>query len=75
MKDTSTLATVKGISDNDILFTQWTTYRMGIISRRAAAMKEDLDAKGYKAGDIKKILKAWVEDQIQYLTDTVTEMG
>ncbi|RFU28671.1 hypothetical protein B7463_g7683, partial [Scytalidium lignicola] len=75
LRDTSTLATVKGISNNDVLFTQWTTYRMEVISKRAAAMKQDLDTKGYKADEIKKVLGEWVKDQIEYLRNTMEEMG
>lgn len=74
LRDTSTLATVKGISNNDVLFTQWTTYRMEVISKRAAAMKEELDTKGYNAGEIKKVLGEWVKDQIEYLHNTINEM-
>ncbi|KAH8807705.1 hypothetical protein F5884DRAFT_731631 [Xylogone sp. PMI_703] len=75
LRDTSTLATVKGISNNDTLFMQWTTYRMDVVSKRATAMKEDLETKGYRADEIKKLMADWVKEQMDYLRNTLEEMG
>jgi hypothetical protein len=74
LKDTSTLRTVKPISNTDVLFRQWATYRLDVISQRASIMKKELDVKGRSAEDIKKIMAMWTEEQIEYLRTTVAEM-
>lgn len=73
--DTSTLRTVKPISDVDELFRQWADYRLDVISKRAQAMKEELAlTKGRPARETHELAKKWVEEQIEYLQATVKEM-
>jgi hypothetical protein len=74
LRDISTLRTVKPISDIDVLFKQWVTYRMDVLSKRAALMKKELEVSGRTIEEIKKITGDWVEEQIEYLRTTVEEM-
>ena len=75
LRDTSTLRTVKGISNLDELFKQWTTYRTEVISKRAAILSKELKVAGRPADEIKKILQEWVKEQIEYLQATIEEMA
>lgn len=75
LRDTSTLRTVKVISNLDVLFKQWTTYRMEVMSKRATVLKMELETGGKDADVIKAIMAKWVEEQVAYLRNTVEEMG
>lgn len=72
--DTSTLRTVKPISDVDELFRQWVEYRLKVLSERAAIAREQLRAQGRPADDICRLTREWVREQIQYLQTTADEM-
>lgn len=74
LRDTSTLRTVKPISNLDVLFKQWATYRADVLSQRAAILKKEIDVEGRTADEIKDIVGAWAEEQIEYLRTTVKEM-
>ncbi|KAL7791934.1 hypothetical protein V8C37DRAFT_139438 [Trichoderma ceciliae] len=74
MQDTSTLRTVKPISDNDELFRQWTDYRLDVVAQRLAKMRETLRARGRPAAETHRLAKGWVREQIEYLQTTVDEM-
>lgn len=73
-RDTSTLRTVKPISNTDVLFAQWANYRVDVLSQRTEIMKGELKVAGRSAEEIKDIVGAWVTDQIEYLRATVEEM-
>jgi hypothetical protein len=73
-QDTSTLRTVKPISNNDELFRQWTEYRLGVLAQRAAVARDTLQVKGRSAKELHQLTKEWVEEQIKYLQTTVDEM-
>jgi hypothetical protein len=74
LRDTSTLRTVKPISNLDVLFKQWATYRADVLSQRAAIIKKELDVEGRTADEIKDIVGVWAEEQIEYLRTTMKEM-
>lgn len=74
-QDTSTLRTVKPISNNDELFRQWTSYRLDVVAQRAAKLKEELQARGRPAVETQRLTKQWAEQQIKYLQTTVDEMN
>jgi hypothetical protein len=74
LRDTSSLRTVKPISNTDVLFRQWTIYRLDVLSQRAAVTKKELNIDGRSAEEIKNIFGAWAEEQIEYLRTTVEEM-
>ncbi len=74
--DTSTLRTVKPISDVDELFRQWADYRLDVMAKRAEAMRRALAEGGGKrpAAETHRLAKIWVEEQVAYLQATVKEM-
>lgn len=74
LQDTSTLRTVKPISNNDELFRQWTGYRFDVVAQRLAKMREVLQAEGRPAAETHRLTKEWVQEQIEYLQTTVNEM-
>ncbi|RFU75384.1 hypothetical protein TARUN_6865 [Trichoderma arundinaceum] len=74
LQDTSTLRTVKPISNNDELFRQWTGYRFDVVAKRLAKMRETLQAEGRPAAETHRLTKEWVQEQIAYLQTTVDEM-
>lgn len=73
-KDMSTLNITNKSSRLDELFFQWTTYRMDIISKRAAALKDEITNGHMSAEDIKKKMDDWVHEQTTYLNITCREM-
>lgn len=72
--DGTTLNRVKIVSDLDVLFKEWTTYRMDVISARALALKEKFLTGNLTADQIKDEMEKWVESQRAYLDFTVSEM-
>jgi len=74
MRDGSTLRTVKGGSNCDELFLQWSTYRMGLISTRALAFMAKMEKEQASAEEIRTAVTSWVDEQTEYLKKTVTEM-
>lgn len=74
LPDTSTLRTVKPISNNDELFRQWTGYRLDVVAKRLAKIRETLQAEGRPAAETHQLTKEWVQAQIEYLQTTVDEM-
>lgn len=74
LEDTSTLRTVKPISNVDELFRQWTEYRLDVLAQRAARARELLQVEGRPAREIHRLTKEWVAMQIKYLQTTVDEM-
>lgn len=72
--DTSTLRTVKPISNVDELFRQWTGYRLDVLARRAEIIRERLQEEGRPAEETHRLTKEWAQEQINYLQATVNEM-
>ncbi|KAH8807844.1 hypothetical protein F5884DRAFT_821401 [Xylogone sp. PMI_703] len=70
--DGSNLGNVKKVSDHSRLFEQWTSYRAGVLAKRADAFKDSLT--GLSAEEIHKITKAWADEQIEYIKTTVREL-
>ena len=70
--DKSNLGNVKRVSDHDALFRQWTSYRAGVLAKRAELFRESL--LGLNAEEIVKATDAWAEKQIEYLKTTAKEM-
>ncbi|KAK5191767.1 hypothetical protein LTR92_008348 [Exophiala xenobiotica] len=73
-KDMSTLNITNKSSRLEELFLQWTTYRMDVVSKRAAAMKEEIGSGQLSAETIKKKMDDWVREQTSYLEVTCREM-
>ena len=74
-RDGSTLRTVKKISNLDILFNQWSSYRMDLVARRANAMYKRLQESNMSSEEIKREMSKWVEEQVMYLKNTISEMN
>ena len=75
VRDISTLSSVKPISRCDALFQQWSSYRLDVISRRAANYKAKLDiSENMTASEIRDAFIAWANEQIEYLNRTADEM-
>lgn len=75
MRDVSTLVSVKPSSRWDDLFRQWSSYRLDVISKRAADFKAKLDAtENMTASEIRNAVMAWKNEQIEYLNHTANEM-
>ncbi|KAL6822607.1 hypothetical protein H0G86_007233 [Trichoderma simmonsii] len=74
LRDTSTLRTVKPISNNDELFRQWADYRLNVVAQRLAKMRDTLQAEGRPAAETHRLTKEWVQQQLEYLQTTVDEM-
>ncbi|KIX09696.1 uncharacterized protein Z518_00777 [Rhinocladiella mackenziei CBS 650.93] len=72
--DSSSLRTVRPISDLDELYRQWTSYRLDVVSQRAALKKKELDRRGRSADEIRQMVNDWVQEQVEYLQNTVKEM-
>tara|TARA_R110002060_G_scaffold39569_1_gene50750 strand:+ start:568 stop:1638 length:1071 start_codon:yes stop_codon:yes gene_type:complete len=70
--DSSNLGNVKKVSNHDVLFRQWATYRAENIMKRAQAFQESLaglDAEGIQGATAK-----WAKEQIEYLEVTSKEL-
>lgn len=74
LADTSTLRTVKPISNNDELFRQWTEYRLKIVAERVKWLQQELQSEHRPAGETHRITQEWARDQIEYINNTVDEM-
>jgi len=72
--DTSSLRTVKKVSNLGELFKQWSSYRLDIISQRATAMKQELQDEKLSKDQIIERMKEWTEVQMAYLQNTITQM-
>jgi hypothetical protein len=72
--DVSNLINVKRSSRWDELFKQWSSYRLEVLSQRAADFKAKLDAKEMTASEIRDAVTAWKNEQIEYLNHTANEM-
>lgn len=70
--DSSNLGNVKQVSNHDVLFKQWATYRAENIAKRALMFQESLI--GLDAEGIKRVTKEWTEEQIEYLKVTSMEL-
>jgi hypothetical protein len=70
--DNSNLGNVKRVSNHDKLYQQWSTYRAGVLAKRAEAFKESLV--GLNAKEIQEKTSQWAEEQIEYLTVTAREL-
>ena len=73
-RDGSTLRTVKRVSNLDVLFRQWSSYRMELIAKRAADVQKKVDGGSMSAEEIKREMSKWVDEQITYLKNTISEM-
>ncbi|KAK5994163.1 hypothetical protein PT974_07604 [Cladobotryum mycophilum] len=71
--DTSTLRTVKPISNNDELFRQWADYQLNVVAQRVAKIRDKL-REIRPAKETHEITREWVREQIDYLQTTVDEM-
>ncbi|KAK5455977.1 hypothetical protein LTS15_005296 [Exophiala xenobiotica] len=74
VRDSSSLRTVRPISNLDELYRQWASYRLDVVSQRAALKREELDVRGRSADEIRQMMNEWVRDQVEYLENTVKEM-
>lgn len=74
LRDSSTLRTVRPISDLDELYRQWARYRLDVISQRAALKREQMDLRGRSADEIRDMMSEWVREQVEYLEKTVKEI-
>lgn len=75
VRDISTLVNVKPSSRCDELFRQWSSYRLDVISKRAADFKAKLDAtENMTASEIRNAVMAWKNEQMEYLNHTTNEM-
>jgi hypothetical protein len=74
VRDVSNLTNVKRSSKWDELFKQWSSYRLDVMSKRAADFKVKLDAKDMTASEIRDAVTAWKNEQIEYLNHTADEM-
>jgi hypothetical protein len=72
--DGCNLGNVKRVSDHARLFSQWTTYRTEVISKRATAFAESLKNNVMTAEEIKAATEAWTKRQVEYLLFTANEM-
>ncbi|KAK7905319.1 hypothetical protein LTR67_000039 [Exophiala xenobiotica] len=75
VRDSSSLRTVRPISNLDELYRQWASYRLDVVSQRAALKRKELDVRGRSADEIRQMMNEWVRDQVEYLEDTVEEMA
>jgi hypothetical protein len=79
LKDMSTLHITNQSSRLEELFVQWATYRMDVLSQRAAAIKDEIEAAGRRgrplsADAIRRKMDDWVREQTSYLETTCREM-
>jgi hypothetical protein len=74
MPDSSSLRTVRPISNLDELYKQWASYRLDVVSQRAALKMQELEVGGRSADEIRQMMNEWVRDQVEYLENTVKEM-
>ncbi|KIW60565.1 hypothetical protein PV05_00772 [Exophiala xenobiotica] len=74
VRDSSSLRTVRPISNLDELYRQWASYRLDVMSQRAALKMKELDVRGRSADEIRQMMSQWVRDQVEYLETTVKEM-
>ncbi|KAJ9494627.1 hypothetical protein H2202_009879 [Exophiala xenobiotica] len=75
VRDSSSLRTVRPISNLDELYRQWASYRLDVVSQRAALKRKELDVRGRSADEIRQMMIEWVRDQVEYLENTVKEMA
>ena len=73
-RDMSTLNITNKSSRLEELFLQWTTYRMDVVSKRAAAIKAEIGNGQLSAETIKRKMDDWVKEQTSYLEITCREM-
>lgn len=74
IKDMSTLNITNKSSRLEELYLQWSTYRMDVLSKRAAAVREEIRSEKPSADEIMAKMDEWVNEQIRYLQTTCREM-
>lgn len=74
LTDTSSLRTVKPISNNDELFRQWADYRLKVVAERVAWLQRELEAKNRPAEETHRITRDWAKEHTEYIKKTVDEM-
>ncbi|KAH7409590.1 hypothetical protein BKA64DRAFT_720838 [Cadophora sp. MPI-SDFR-AT-0126] len=70
--DSSNLGNVKKVSNHDVLFRQWATYRAENLAKRAYVFRESLS--GLDAEGIQRATANWAKEQIEYLEVTSKEL-
>jgi len=73
-KDISKLGSVKRSSKLNVLFQQWSSYRLDVLAERVAIFRERLEAGDMSAEDITKAMAEWNEEQFAYMKYTATQM-
>ncbi|KIV82674.1 hypothetical protein PV11_04768 [Exophiala sideris] len=75
VKDTSDVAMVIYSSLVDELFTQWTVYRLQVLTERTQASQAKIAAGGMSEQDIAEAVAQWNKEQIEYMTYTASQMS